>query len=73
MTPPSGSGRGEAPGLSAKDTVRFIMAWVGAMARRRGWGELRIVVQDGQITFVHESESHRNHLRIIDPAVQREP
>lgn len=49
-------------GLPAKDTVGFVLGWLVRAARRRQWGELKIVVQDGQIVGVHEHASYRDAL-----------
>lgn len=54
--------------LSLQATVRFIMGWLIRSARKRTWGELRIVVQDGRITGVHEHISYRSKLPAIEEA-----
>ena len=56
--------------LSAQTVVRFVMAWLSQAARRREWGELRIVVQDGQILTVTEQRSFRTNLPTIEPSTQ---
>jgi hypothetical protein len=48
--------------MSLKDVVRFVIVTLVKMAQQRAYGELRIVVQGGQIEFVHESRSHRGSL-----------
>lgn len=54
--------------LTLKETISFIMGWLIRGARRHSWGELRIVVQDGKITGVHEHHSYRARLPRIEEA-----
>jgi hypothetical protein len=54
--------------LSLQATVRFLMGWLVQAARGHRWGELRVVVQDGRITAVHEHSSYRGRLPVIDGA-----
>lgn len=56
--------------LSAQSVIRFVLAWLSQAARKREWGELRIVVQDGQILSVTEQRSFRSNLPTIDPSTQ---
>jgi len=54
-------GRGE-PSISLAETVRFVIVTLIRWAQSRQYGEIRIVVQGGQIEFVHESASYRGTL-----------
>lgn len=49
-------------GMPLVDVLRFIITTLIAWAQSRSYGEIRIVVQGGQIEFVHESRSHRDRL-----------
>ncbi len=44
------------------DVLRFFVRWAMQLASRRGWGELRIVMQDGHIMFITETGSWRDGL-----------
>jgi hypothetical protein len=48
--------------ISLKDLVRFIIVTLTAWAGSKTYGEIRIVVQGGQIEFCHVSTSHRGSL-----------
>lgn len=53
-------------GLALVDVLRFIITTLITWAQTRSYGEIRIVVQGGQIEFVHESRSHRDRLPNTD-------
>lgn len=42
--------------------VRYFVGWVMQMASRRGWGELRVVIQAGHIMMINETGSWRDGL-----------
>ena len=43
-----------------RHVVRYVVHWAMQMASRRGWGELRIVMQAGHIMFITETGSYRD-------------
>jgi len=47
---------------SLAEVVRFVITTLVKWAQTGQYGELRIVVQAGQIEFVHESASYRGQL-----------
>lgn len=48
--------------LSLAQLVRFLIVTLTRWAAAKQYGEIRIVVQGGQIEFVHENLSHRGGL-----------
>lgn len=49
-------------GLALVEVVGWMIRTLVAMAQNRAWGEIRIIVQAGQIEAVHESQSHKGRL-----------
>lgn len=49
----------EPASISLADTVRFLITTLIRWAQTRQYGEIRIVVQAGQIEFIHEDMSYR--------------
>jgi uncharacterized membrane protein len=48
--------------ISLADTIRFLIVTLARWAQNRQWGEVRIVIQNGQIVTVHEARSYQGSL-----------
>ena len=49
-------------GIALVEVVGWVIRTLVAMAQNRAWGEIRIIVQGGQIEAVHENHSHKGRL-----------
>lgn len=60
-------------GVALKAVVKFVINTLVKMAQRREWGEIRIVVQDGQIVNIHDDRSYKRlpDIGAIEPEAAR--
>ena len=53
---------GKSNGLALVEVIGWLIRTLVTMAQNRAWGEIRIIVQAGQIEAVNESQSHKGRL-----------
>jgi hypothetical protein len=62
---------GPAKALSLVDVIKFLIVTLTKMAAAKEWGEVRITVQGGQVMFVHQNLSYKDHLPVDAQALTR--